>query len=94
MVSKSMISLISISLISYLIGSTEARKTYLVKENIHHDGLKVYRPKVKAADVQWCMFKDSNNEWCMDANEDWTLSVNNEYEYTTATASDGTPPVY
>jgi len=44
--------------------------------------------------VQWCMFKDANNEWCMDANEDWTLSVNNEYEYTTATASDGTPPVY
>ena len=94
MVSKSMISLISITLISCLLTTAEARKSYLVKDNIHHEGLKVYRPKVKAADVQWCMFKDSNNDWCMEADEDWTLSVNNEYTYSTATASDGTPPAY
>jgi len=94
MVSKSMISLISMTLISYLLTPGEARKSYLVKENIHHDGLKVYRPKVKASDIQWCMFKDSNNDWCMEADEDWTLSVNNEYTYATSTQSDGTPPVY
>lgn len=30
----------------------------------------------------------------MDAGQDWTLSVNNKYDYSTATASDGTPPSY
>lgn len=83
-----------IVLLYSLLGGADARKTYIVKERIHRGDLQVHRPKVQASDVQFCLFKDSNNDWCIDMDEDWTLSVNNKYTYDATTMADGTPPNY
>ena len=38
-------------------------------------------PRVQVSDVQYCLFEDANNQWCIDMDEDWAVSVNHEYKY-------------
>ena len=72
----------------------EARKTYIVKERIHKGDLQVHKPRVRTSDVQFCFFKDSHNDWCLDMDENWVVSVNNKYTYVASTLADGTTPAY
>ena len=65
----------------------DARKTYLVKDQIRSGEIEVYQPRVQATDAEWCVFKEAggDNYWCIEAAQRWTAGVYNEYEYTTAT---------
>ena len=62
-------------------GGVDARKTYIVKERINKGDIVVHQPRVQATDIQFCLFKDSNNDWCIDMDENWKLSFNNLYTY-------------
>lgn len=73
---------------------TDARKSYIVKEKIQKGELKVHSPRVRATDVQFCFFKDTNNQWCVDMDEDWTVSLNHAYTYDATVMTDGTPANY
>ena len=59
----------------------DARKSYIVKEKIKRGELRVHRPRVQTSDVQYCFFKDANNDWCLDMDEDWTVGVYHEYKF-------------
>lgn len=72
----------------------EGRKSYIVKERIKSGDLKVHRPRVHSSEAQFCMFKDDNNDWCVDMDESWTLSLNHEYVYDETTDAYGVPASY
>ena len=59
----------------------EARKTYKVKENIQEGKIYVVRPQVQASYVEWCFFKNPNNNWCIQLLESLKATSANTYTY-------------
>ena len=64
-----------------IICSTDARKSYKIKEMIDGGELKVQSPRVMANDVMWCFLKDENNDYCIEADLNWKISYTTEQEF-------------
>jgi len=85
-----MANLLIVSLIC-LIELATCRKSYIIKEKIETGEIRVHQPRVRTTKVEWCWFKEDNNDWCMNGDETWKVEYINEYEYET-TVKDEIPP--
>ena len=83
----------SILLSLFLIQIVEGRKSYIIKEQINSGALKVQSPRVMAFDCEWCFFKDSNNDYCIQGSTDWIVGVEHKIDSSDSTVS-GIPPFF
>ena len=63
-----------------VLAMVDARKTYIVKDQIEQGRIQVFSPKVNAYDCEWCFMKDKNNQFCISGDVDWKLT---QLPYTT-----------
>lgn len=68
-----MVILQTLLVIATVLSAADARKSYLVKDQINRGHLDVFSPRVMANDCQWCFFKDKNNEWCILGDLNWKV---------------------
>ena len=61
--------------------SVEARKTYMIKEQINDGTLKVKSPRVMVSDVKWCFLKDDNNEYCIEGDTNMKFEFKTDQEF-------------
>jgi hypothetical protein len=85
-----MVNLLLVSLM-LLIQVITCRKSYIIKEKIESGEMKVMQPRVQTTLVQWCWFKEDNNDWCMTGDETWKIEYVNDYVYQTSTEDDIPP---
>jgi len=60
-----------------------ARKTYIIKEQIKEGTLAVHRPRVQASEIEYCWFDDgsSNNRYCYKGDQMLKVGWDNKYTY-------------
>lgn len=76
-----------------LIQIVDGRKSYIIKEKINSGELRVQSPRVMAFDCEWCFFKDSNNDYCIQGSSDWKVGVEHKIDSQDSTVS-GIPPYF
>lgn len=69
--------------------AVDARKTYIVKDQMKQGKIQVFSPKVNAYDCEWCFLKDKNNQFCVSADVDWKLRQLPYTTYNGANTADG-----
>ena len=50
------------------------------------------QPRVRATTVEWCWFKNDNDNWCMTGLEEWKIEYVNKYELQSNTDENEVPP--
>ena len=68
---------IQVVLLIVMLQSVEARQSYRLKEKIRVGDVKVMQPRVRATTVEWCFFKNDNNDWCTTGTQDWSIGTEN-----------------
>ena len=60
---------------------SQARKSYIIKEQINSGELRVEQPRVRAYDSQYCWFKNSDDSYCVENDINWKAGWKSEYTY-------------